>query len=335
LLAIVVTLIGPVLVAVLFPAPMPPEAPGAVELLRFVPQVKPRGGETWASVAEVQHRDRRVVVGMRLENPASRPVTGLVGRANLPAAFLPHGRCRYGLNQLAITPCQGSPYRDSGIPLPTLQPGDWLHLVFEAEVPADIPGSLYVIELSIGSNQTGEMKKKAEVKVPATVAEEAVRDLFFQTESEKGFWHGQPEMAPRSKRLLIRRWPDLALEKIYEFDQVPAGRLVSLADLFYDHTHEGRVVRLKGRVTGPPSAFPKSDQVVKQSFEVAAPDGEGARLRCYTWRPADHLLRRGEELEIKATPIAWSPPGGEDRLTMAVCPGVRVVGMADPGPGGD
>lgn len=334
LFAILAAFTGQVFLAVLFPAPKPPDAPGAVELVRFVPQVKRSGAATWANAAEMQDQDSRIVVGMRIENPASQPITGLVGRARLPAVFLPNGRCRYGINQLAITPCQGSPYVEGGIPLPALQSGDWLHLVFEAEVPADIPGSLYVIDLSVSSNQTGEIRKVAEVKVSTTVAEETVRDLFGQTESEEEFWEGKPEMAPRSKRLLIRRWPELALEKVHRVGEMPRGQLVSLADLFYDHTHEGRVVRLKGRITGPPSAFPnKSARVVKQSYEVGA-TGERPRLRCYTWRPADHLLRKGDELRIKVIPIAWSPQGGKDELTMGVCPAVRITRSSDRERGG-
>ncbi len=332
LLAIIAAVAVPVLVALRFQVPRPPE-PGVVGILRFVPQVKRSGGEAWANVVEVQDRDDRVVGGMRLENLAYQPITGLVGRARLPTAFLPNGKCRYGINQLAITPCRGSPYSGSGISLPGLQPGDWLHLVFEAEIPADTPGGRHVIRMSVNSNQTDAIEKTAEVRVLPTVAEEVVRDLFAQTESEGEFWDGQPEMAPRSKRLLIHRWPDLSLEEVHRFGEVPRGSSIGLADLFYDHTHEGQVVQLVGRISGPLSAFPKSARVVKQSYEVAV-TGEGPSLRCYTWRPVDRLLRRGDELEIKAIPIAWSPHGGEDEVTMAVCLAVRIIRSDDRRHGG-
>lgn len=327
LLAIIAAVAVPLLVAMRFQVPRPPE-PGVVGILRFVPQVKSSGEEVWADVVEVQDRDDRVAGGIRLENLAYQPITGLVVRARLPTAFLPNGKCRYGINQLAITPCRGSPYSGSGISLPGLQPEDRLHLVFEARIPADIPGGRHIIKMSVNSNQTEAIEKTAEVHVLPTVAEEVVRDLFAQTESEGEFWDGRPEMAPSSKWLLIHRWPDMALEEVHRFGEVPGESSIGLAELFYDHTHEGQVVRLAGRITGPLSAFPKSARVVKQSYEVAV-TGEGPRLRCYTWRPVDRLLQRGDELEIKAIPIAWSPHGGGDEVTMAVCLAVRTIRSDD------
>ncbi len=324
LLGIVVAVVVPIGVALLRPAP--PESNRTYELVRMVPRVKRQGDETWGNVVQMEDQAQggRVAVGMRVENPGFRPLTGLVGRASLPVALLPNGRCRYGINQPATTSCPGSPLVEGGVRLPTLQPQDWVLLVFEAEVPAGVPGHLYAIGLSISSDQAEEIKKTTSVEVPSTVAESTVRGLFAQTESETEFWHGEPEMAGRSKHFLIRRWPDMALERAHRFAQMPRGRVISLSDLFYDHTHEGRVVEVRGRIAGHPSAFQKDAHVVKQSYEVAV-SGEDPKLRCYTWRPADHLLGEGDRLKIKLIPIAWTPNGSGEELTMGVCLSARVI----------
>jgi hypothetical protein len=210
------------------------------------------------------------------------------------------------------------------VQLPNLQPGDWIHLVFAAEISKDVTGNHYSAALRVASDQTGEINKSAEVKVPETLAEEAVRGLFSKTESEVEFWNGNPDIAPRSKRLLIAKWPEFTLEHAHSYAQIPGGRSASLADLFYEHLHEGQVVEVQARISGRPWNLSRNSRVVKQSYEVQV-GKESAHLRCYTPRPANHLLKDGDELEVKAIPIAWSPAGSGVELTMAVCPAVRVV----------
>lgn len=297
--------------------------------LSVIPQVKRTGVETWGALIEMPDNGGKIVYGIRLENTASQPITGVVARATLPTLFtLVAGKCRYGINQVPLTPCSGSLVAEDGVQLPDLQPGDWIHLVFVAEVSEDVPGNRYIAALRVASDQTGEIDKSAEVKVPATIAEEAVRGLFSQTEGEVEFWNGKPEMAPRSKRLLIAQWQELALEHAHSFAQVPGGQSVGLADLFYEHTYEGQVVELQTRISGRPWTLSRKGRVVKQSYEVEVA-GESPRLRCYTWREASHLLKEGDEVDIKAIPIAWSPPGSGDELTMGVCPAARVVQSGD------
>jgi hypothetical protein len=293
--------------------------------LSVVPQVKRTGVQTWGALVEMPDDGGLVVFGIRLENTASQPVTGVVARATIPPfATLVAGRCRYGLNEAVITPCAGSLLGNDGVRLPSLQPGDWIHIVFVAEVSSDVPGNHYTTALRVASDQTGEINKRVVVNVPATIAEEAVRSLFSTTESEVEFWGGLPQMAPRSKRLLIAQWPELTLEHAHSFARVPGGRSAGLADLFYERIYEGQVVEVRARISGRPWNLAREGGVVKQSYEVEAP-GESARLRCYTSRPVGHLLEAGDEVEIKTIPIAWSPPGSGDELTMAVCPAVQVV----------
>jgi hypothetical protein len=304
-----------------------PGPSASAEPITVIPQIKRTGVRTWGELVEMPDDGGRVLVGLRIENSGSRPITGLAARASLPPAITAiEGKCRYGIDQIARTTCSEAVIGD-GMQLPGLQPGQCLHVVFMAGVSEDAAGGHYVARLSVTSDQTSEISKSAEVKVPATIAEEAVRGLFSGTEEERDFWNGRPEMAPRSKRLLIAQWQEFTLEHAHSFGDVPGGPSIGLSDLFYDHVYEGKVVELKVQVLGPPSAFPLKDGFVKQSVEVGV-QGEHARLRCYTPRSEDHRLQDGDEVEIKAVPIAWSPPdspGNRLEVTMAVCAAARVV----------
>jgi hypothetical protein len=330
ILAVLTPIIAP-LIKGATPVPEPPDETVVLVAspLNFTAQVKRTGVQTWGSLVVMPEDGGAVVFGMRLENTGPAPITGLVARATLPTFFnLVAGACRYGVDHTAETACEGSVLDDAGVTLPDLRPGSWLHLVFVATISSDAPGSTYPAALRVTSDQTGEVKKNTEVQVAATEAEKAVRGLFSQTEDEIGFWGGPPKMAPRSKRLLIAQQPEFTLEHTHGYTRIPGGRSVKLADLFYEHFLEGQVVEVRARIVGRPWDLSRKNAIVKQSYEVRA-KGEGPRLRCYTPRPVDQLLEEGDEIEIKAIPIAWSPPGSGTELTMAVCPAARVVKRDD------
>jgi hypothetical protein len=325
----ILALLSPVAVVFIQAALLPPAESGQStptgSLLNVVPQVRRVGVDTWGALVAVPGDGAYVAFGMRLESTGAQPITGLVARATLPPQFtFANGKCRYGLNHPATTGCTEALLSEDGIQLPDLQPGDWLHIVFLAEIAQDVPGNEYVTALRVASDQTGEIYKSAAVEVPETTAEAAVRGLFSQVEGEVEFWNGKPSIADRSRRFLILGWSQFTLEHAHAFEAVPGGPPVNLGDLFYERANEGHVVELKGRVSGRPWNLAREDGVMKQSYEVEA-RGQTARLRCYTARPVRNLLGEGDEVEIKAIPIAWSPPGSDDELTMAVCPAVRIV----------
>jgi hypothetical protein len=196
-------------------------------------------------------------------------------------------------------------------------------LVGQVVIPIISSGNGYVTEVKVPPGQTGETGTGTIVIVPASPAEEAVRALFSQTEGEVDFWNGNPVMAPLSKHLLIRQWPEFTLDHAHSFNALPDGPALSLSDLFYERVDEGRVVDAFGHVSGRPWNLASKHGVMKQSYEVET-SGEAARLRCYTPRSVNHLLEEDDELEIKVISIAWSPPGSDEELTMAVCPAVRI-----------
>jgi hypothetical protein len=296
--------------------------------LTVISKVKQAGVQAWSDYAEVPSGGGRIIYGLRIENAGQKTVENLVVRADLPeyASVVP-GACRYGIDQVASIPCPGAPAAE-GAQFPELESGGWLHLVLVGEVSTEVPGGHYLAMLTVTSDQTDEVRRQAEVKIPATPAEEAVRGLYRATEEDANdSWDGVPTMAPRSKRLLIDQWPDLSLERSHGFGDVPGGPLVSLSRPYYDHRLEGRVVELRASIVGPPGEFSMSPGLVKQGLEIGVLGGP-AQAQCYTVRSSDRLLHRGDSLEIKAIPIAWGIVGRAGRAeetTMLACPAVHHV----------
>jgi Domain of unknown function DUF11 len=300
------------------------EAPRGSRPLTFVAKVKRAGMPTWSESVELPAAGGSVEFGMRVENAGSQTLTGVVVRAAIPDGFEVSDRCRYGLSRIADTPCTGEIVAAAGEELPDLEPGQYAVLVFPAVVSPELAGGRYAPAMRVTSDQTGELEEASEVIVPATDAEDAVETLFSQTEGEEEFWGGTPEMAIESKRLLIELWPTFNFETAHSFAEVPDGRPATLGDLFYEPLLAGQISEVRGRVAARPRNLAEEGGVIKQSYEVMA-EGEYARLRCYTPRPYGDLLEAGQELEIKIVPIAWSPGGNEEKLTMAMCPAARVV----------
>lgn len=294
--------------------------------LSLLPQVKQSGVNTWGPEIEMSSGGGIVLFGIRVENVGSRPVTDIVIRATL-SSFLTEKpeKCRYGVERAATLPCKGDPLGKSGLTLPELKPGSYAEVVFVGELAEDAPRSRYGAEMVVSSGRTPEVRNEAVIKVPATEAENAVRSLFSQTEEgEPQFWEGTPIVAQKSKRLLINQWPEFTLEKVHAFKKVPGGHDVSVSGLFFDHTLEGELLLIQGVISGHPSSLSQRGDAVKQSYEVVGRRNRPS-LVCYTPRPADQLLHAGEEIELKAIPIAWSPSGTTRKATMAVCPAVRVA----------
>jgi hypothetical protein len=286
-------------------------ASGDSPRLTVVGKVKQGGVQTWGDYAEVPSGGGKIVYGLRIENTNQKTVENLVVRTDLPeyVSVVP-GSCRYGMEEVAAVPCPGTPVAE-GAQFPELEPGGWLHLILVAEVSTEVPGGRYPAMLTVTSDQTDEIRRQVEVKIPATPAEEAVRGLYRATEGDANdFWDGLPTMALRSKRLLIGRWSDLSLERGHGFDDVPSGPLVSLSRLYYDHRLEGRVVELRASIVGPPGEFSMRPGLVKQSLEIGIPGGP-AQAQCYTVRSSNQLLHYGERLEVKAVPIAWAVSKGQ------------------------
>jgi hypothetical protein len=294
--------------------------------LTVIGKVKQGGVQTWGDYAEIPSGGGKIVYGLRIENTGQKTVDNLVVRADLPeyVSVVP-GSCRYGMEQVAAIPCPGTPVAE-GAQFPELEAGGWMHLILVAKVSTEVPGGRYPTTLTVTSDQTDEIRRQVEVKIPATPAEEAVRGLYRATEGDANdFWDGAPTMAPRSKRLLIGQWPDLSLERGHGFDDVPSGPLVSLSRLYYDHRLEGRVVELHASIIGPPGEFSMGPGLVKQSLEIGVLRGP-ARAQCYTVRSSEQLLHYGDRLEIKAIPIAWGiveRAGRAEETTMVVCPAVH------------
>jgi len=301
--------------------------PPFADRLSLVPQVKRSGVHTWGTLVEMPSEGGEVILGVRVENVGTTTLTGVVAEAVLPTVLqVGQEGCRYGVDRPPLATCAGSLMGAEGVRLPDLQPGDWEEVSFAATLEADVPGDRYVAELKVLSDQTGLIVGTVTVDVPATRAEQAVRALFAHTsEGELEFWGGSPELAPRSKRLLIAQWPVFTQEHAHSFSAVHGGHPADLSQLFYEHTLEGRVVTVTGRISTRLWNLSSHDDTVKQSYELSA-GVSGPVLRCYTPRPAGHLLHPGEEVEVKAVPIAWSPPGGERRpTTLAVCPAARQI----------
>lgn len=336
ILMLIATIVATIVLPVIWgpPSAQGPATPQHAGPLTFVSQVKRTGMPTWSSSVEIPDVGGSIALGMRIENTGSQTLTGLVARAAVPGAFGLGDRCEYGLSNPAETPCAGAIVGEEGVELPDLEPGNWILLIFVAAVPPEVPGGRYSVPMRVITDQTGEREVTSEVIVPATNAEEAVRSLFLQTEAEDKFWEGIPEMALRAKRFLIEAWSKLNLGRVHPFAELPGGRSATLDDLFYEQHRAGQVAVVRARVVGRPRDLFGSGRAVKQSYEAMA-EGEDARLHCYTPRPVDDLLTAGQELEIKAVPIAWSPPGSAKRLTMALCPAVRHLGPRGTGAGGE
>lgn len=300
---------------------------GGYPSLTVIGKVKQSGAQIWSDDAETA-AGARIVYGLRIENSGPEAVDNVVVRVALSkyVEVVP-GSCRYGFDQVAVAPCPGVQVTE-GAQFPQLESGEWLHLVVSAEVSADAPGGRYLAMLAVSSDQTDEIRHRVEVRIPASAAEKAVRDLYQATEEDaNGFWDGVPAMALRSKRFLIDRWADLGLERSHGFDQLPEGPLVSLSRLYYDHRLEGRVVELNASIVAPPGEFSLGPELVKQKVEIGVV-GETARAWCYAVRPAERLLRFGDDLEIKGIPIAWGivdNAGKAEKTTAAVCPAIHRV----------
>ncbi len=296
--------------------------------LTVIGKVKQSGKRTWSDHLEMANGGGWIVYGLRVENSGQKTVDNLVARADLPEhVTAAPGSCWYGIDRVAATPCPAMPVTE-GVRFAKLEPGSWFHLVFTAAVSPRFRGGRYRAMLTVSSDQTDEIHREVEVKVPATAAEDAVRGLYRATGAEaNGFWDGAPVMAPRSKRFLIERWAELGLERSHRFDRLPRGPLVSLSRLHHDHRLEGRVVELKASIIGPPSEFSLGPGLVKQKLEVGVA-GEPERAWCYTVRSAERLLRYGDNLEIKGVPIAWGAVDGARKAaeaTMMACPAIHLL----------
>jgi hypothetical protein len=299
--------------------------PAQVSLLSFVPQVKRKGVRPWGEVVEMPEEGGRILLGLRAQPTTSETISGLTVHLTVPAqATLVPGSCRYGLDGPATTPIPTS-IANEGVELPDLGFNDWGHLVCAADVSGEAHGGRYKAKFSVISNQTIGADGSVTIKVPATSAEEAVRGLYSTTEEEPRLWGGEPEMGPKSKRLLISQWHAYTLEHGHRFAAIPAEKEVSVADLPYEHTLDGRIAELRAKVMARPGEYPAGAGMVKESVELGLP-GDAARLICYVPRPANHLVTEGEVLRVKAVLIAWSPrsSAGGEALTMGVCPAVEV-----------
>ncbi len=298
---------------------------GTRKPVNFVGQVKRRGFQVWGGLVVMPDDGGPVRFGLRIEDVGPQALTGLGVHIVLPdVVSLDPAQCRYGVGGPADARLPGS-LLDEWVELPELDSQQWLHVVCTGYVSADARGGQYEATLELTSDQGGEEVKTVTIEEPATEAESAVEGLFAVAEDERSLWAGEPEMAPGSKRLLIAQWPEFTLAHAHSFGQMPDLPRVRLSDLFYDHTLDGQVVELKGRVLERPRQYPADPGMVKESLELGAPEDEG-RLICYTTRREDDLIREGSEVSVKAVLIARSRPSAREseELAMAVCPAMRV-----------
>jgi hypothetical protein len=296
-------------------------------------QAKSPGVNFWSGSLRILPRHGRIRLRLRVENTGARPLTGLSGGAELAEPLVAlHGKCWH-----RSRPCRGS-LLESGVPLPDLQPGEWTAVVFSADVPSDIRGATYTVRLKVSSDQKGEESDTAEIVVSASDAEEEVRPFVAEVEGTLAVGGDFVEVAQRSKRLLLGQWPALTLEHPRSFEQIRqfrsriGGRPITVDDLNYERWLEGQVVRLRVRVLERPVDDHVDEHVIRQRVELGSPGGV-TRLRCYIPRRRDHLLARGDEVEVKAVIVAWGPEGSPySDLTVAVCPAARVLRRRGPPP---
>jgi hypothetical protein len=294
--------------------------------VNFVPQVKRAGPNPWSGEVAMPNEGGEVSFGLRIENTGRQAITGLSVRMALPGIFsLVPGKCHYKVDKNAGVGCSSS-IIDDGVVLPELGPGDWVHVVCTADISDAATGGSYAATLKMISDQTEEEIKSVSVHLPTSSDEKTVHRLFATAEGETEFWGGAPEIAYASESVLLRHWPEFTLERAHSYNAVPNGKLVTLEDLAFDHTLEGRVVVSQGRVMSRPREYPAGQGMVKESLELGLP-GTAPRLFCYTTRPKGILLEKGDELEVKAVVIAWGPQAspGSNEWTMGVCPGARVT----------
>ena len=293
--------------------------------ISVIAQAKPPGVDFWSRTLGIFPRRGRIRGKLRVENTGALPLTGLVAGAELGEPITPvPGKCWQHSKQ-----CRGSLF-GSGVPLPDLQPGQWTTVVFSANVPEEILGGAYPVRLKVSSDQTGEETDSAEIVVSASTAEKEVWP-FLKAVEEGMAVSGSPEIAKKSMRLLLGQRMLLTLEHPHRFGQIKQvrerieGGPIDVADLYYEHWLQGKVVELRGRVLERPTNEDDDEDVVKQKVELGVP-GVETRLRCYIPRKREALFSKGDELEVKAVVVAWAPEDSVDAgLTVAACPAARVV----------